>query len=504
MKNKLILLICTLITGLSLSCSDDDEQAPAMDVDFQADVQNVSVGETVTFTDLSIGKASKWNWTFEGGTPPTSTLQNPTVTYAEPGTYGVTLQVSNEDNSAELKKDGFVVVAAAAVAADFKASKTNAIQAENVVFTDLSTGSPESWEWEFISGTGATLTSTEQNPIIAFDEPGIYSVKLTASNQDNSNQAIKADYITIIDKTSVEAAFEADQKNTYTGATVNFTDKSIGTATAWNWTFEGGTPATSTAQNPTVTYNTPGRYKVTLVASNDVKSSTKEETDYVLVIPGADLVAFYPLESSANDAGPNGLNPDNLGNVAFTGTDRNAIENATAVLDGASGLIVPDNAALNLGTSNFSIGVWVKTDQTSKMMIWQESGAGGPADKQSWLRIGDNTSDRMLRFDVEDSNGGAILNVGDADFSGGVSDGSWHHVVCVREGSITRVYIDGTFIKEMDKAPIRDISSEQAFKIGLQETEPGVYGAYFTGALDDLVVYNKALTATEVADLYSL
>ena len=487
-----------------MSCSDDDEQSPSMDVDFKADVQNVSAGEAVAFSDLSIGKASKWNWTFEGGTPPTSTLQNPTVTYENPGTFSVTLQVENADNTAQLKKEGFVVVAAPVVAADFEVSKTNAIQGENVVFTDLSVGSPNAWEWEFISGTGTMLTSTEQNPIIAFDEPGVYSVKLTASNSDNSNQAVKADYVTVIDKTSVEADFEADQKNTYTGATINFTDKSIGTATAWSWTFEGGTPATSSVQNPTVTYSTPGRYKVTLVASNDVKSSTKEIADYVMAVPGSGLVAFYPLGNSSNDAGPNGLNPENIGSITFTGTDRNAIENNVAVFDGASGLLVPDNAALNLGTSDFSIGVWIKTDQTSKMMVWQESGSGGPNDNQNWLRIGDNTTDRMLRFDVEDSNGGAILNVGDADFAGGVSDGSWHHVVCVREGSITKMYIDGTFIKELDKAPIRDVSNEQAFKIGLQETEPGVYGAYFAGALDDLVVYNKALSAAEVTELFGL
>ena len=57
--------------------------------------------------------------------------------------------------------------------------------------------------------------------------------------------------------------------------TVNFTDLSLNTPTSWNWTFTGGTPASSTLQNPSVTYNTPGTYSVTLVATNASGSDTR-------------------------------------------------------------------------------------------------------------------------------------------------------------------------------------------------------------------------------------
>ena len=473
-----------------------------MDVDFEADTQNISAGETVSFTDLSVGEASKWNWTFEGGTPPTSVLQNPEVTYENPGTYGVTLEVSNADNSEVLEKEGFIVVSAPDVTAAFEASKTNAIAGENVVFTDLSTGSPDSWNWEFISSAGTTVTSTEQNPVIAFDEAGIYSVKLTASNKDNSDEIVMADYVTVVDETAVEADFVAEQRNTYSGATIAFTDTSVGTATEWNWTFEGGTPSTSTEQNPEVTYDSPGTYKVTLMASNDSESSTEVKEEYITVVPGAELVAFYPFGGNEIDAGPNNFVPTIFGNVSFSGTDRDSNEDGAAVFDGASGLVVPDNDAYNFETSDFSIGVWVKTDDTSKMMVWQESGANGPGDNQAWLRIGDNSSDRLLRFATEDSGGGAILNVGEAE-TGGVSDGEWHYVVTVREGSTTRMYIDGDLVKEMDKSAIKDVSNEQDFKIAMQEGEDG-YHTFFTGQLDDMVIYNKALTSEEVAELYNL
>ena len=56
--------------------------------------------------------------------------------------------------------------------------------------------------------------------------------------------------------------------STMMGATVNFTDESMAIPTTWSWTFQNGTPATSTDQNPTCVWNTPGTFDVTLVASN--------------------------------------------------------------------------------------------------------------------------------------------------------------------------------------------------------------------------------------------
>lgn len=62
---------------------------------FSASQTTVCMDESVSFTDLSTGEITSWNWTFEGGTPANSTAQNPTVTYANTGTFDVTLQVSH-------------------------------------------------------------------------------------------------------------------------------------------------------------------------------------------------------------------------------------------------------------------------------------------------------------------------------------------------------------------------------------------------------------------------
>lgn len=72
-----------------------------------------------------------------------------------------------------------------------------------------------------------------------------------------------------------------------TNEQVQFVDNSVGgLPTSWEWTFEGGTPATSTARNPVVTFDSPGFKQVTLIATNENGSSTKTDS-YSILIGGA-------------------------------------------------------------------------------------------------------------------------------------------------------------------------------------------------------------------------
>lgn len=62
---------------------------------FQADNVFICPGQTVNFSDLSVGPAASWTWVFQGGSPSTATVQNPAVTYANPGAYEVSLTIFN-------------------------------------------------------------------------------------------------------------------------------------------------------------------------------------------------------------------------------------------------------------------------------------------------------------------------------------------------------------------------------------------------------------------------
>ncbi|HQW86824.1 MAG TPA: GEVED domain-containing protein, partial [Flavobacteriales bacterium] len=78
--------------------------------------------------------------------------------------------------------------------------------------------------------------------------------------------------------------FTADRTSVCAGGTVTFDDLSLLSPTGWSWSFPGGTPSTSTAANPVVTYNTPGTYAVTLTASNvNGSGSTMTKPGYITV-----------------------------------------------------------------------------------------------------------------------------------------------------------------------------------------------------------------------------
>ena len=79
------------------------------------------------------------------------------------------------------------------------------------------------------------------------------------------------------------ADFSADNTTVYEGASVNFTDLSSNIPTTWAWTFNGGTPSTSTAKNPVVTYNNAGNYTVELTATNSAGSDTETKVGYITV-----------------------------------------------------------------------------------------------------------------------------------------------------------------------------------------------------------------------------
>lgn len=94
----------------------------------------------------------------------------------------------------------------------------------------------------------------------------------------------------------ITADFESDIPFVCTGNQVAYTDLSNNTANAWQWTFPGGMPATSTAQNPVVIYPTPGVYDVSLIVSSPQGSDTLAQPAAITV--GTPSVALSGLGSS--------------------------------------------------------------------------------------------------------------------------------------------------------------------------------------------------------------
>jgi PKD repeat protein len=92
---------------------------------------------------------------------------------------------------------------------------------------------------------------------------------------------------------------------------------SFNAVTGWNWTFAGGTPSTSTLQNPGVVYTTPGTYTVTLTATDGGTSDVETMTNYITVLPNGNTLPYFEgFENITNlSATPNWIVDNPSGNA---------------------------------------------------------------------------------------------------------------------------------------------------------------------------------------------
>jgi len=163
-----------LPTNIPVSLKDANPFQPPVS-DFTAEPRVGDPPLTVTFHDLSYGQVSEYLWSFGDGS--TSTLQNPVHTYFVPGSYTVSLLVSNAYGSNRRTAADFIVIGSPPVA-KFLAEPSGGQAPLTVQFTDLSTGNPKSWEWSFGDGT----QSSEKNPVHIFQQAGQYNVTLRVTN----------------------------------------------------------------------------------------------------------------------------------------------------------------------------------------------------------------------------------------------------------------------------------------------------------------------------------
>jgi photosystem II stability/assembly factor-like uncharacterized protein len=86
------------------------KREPDVVANFTASATSICAGNTVSFTDQSTGGSLTYHWSFEGGTPSTSTLPNPVITYDNPGTFDVQLIVDNGNYDDTLLKVNYITV----------------------------------------------------------------------------------------------------------------------------------------------------------------------------------------------------------------------------------------------------------------------------------------------------------------------------------------------------------------------------------------------------------
>ena len=241
------------------------------------------VAAPVQFTDNSYAPDS-WYWDFGDGT--TSTLQNPSHTYTAPGTYTVTLTVTNAFGNNTMEQNITKIIPPTPVA-NFTSNVTSGISPLTVQFYDNSTNNPLTWYWDFGDGTN----STQQNPTHSYTTPGNYNVSLTVTNGGGSNNLTETNYITVYYPPPI-ASFTANTTTGIAPVVVNFTDTSTGNITSYYWNFGDGT--NSTLQNPSHIY-TPGTYTVSEIVTGPGGNNTSTLTNYIYVKYPAPVASFLQM-----------------------------------------------------------------------------------------------------------------------------------------------------------------------------------------------------------------
>jgi len=260
---------------------------PAPVAEFTGTPRTGHVPFTTTFKDLSLGNTTAWSWDFgDGGT---STQKNPSHSYTVAGTYTVSLTVTSAGGMDTKTKVGYVVATDAPPIAEFAGTPLSGVAPLSVNFTNLTGGGPATGgDWDF----GDAATSSELNPTHVYTTPGVYTVSLTATGPGGVDTETKVAYVTVLEPPPV-AEFAGTQLSGPNPLLSFFTDLSTGMVTSWSWDFGDG--GTSTLQNPTHSYTSPGVYSVSLTATGPGGSDTNTKLGYVVVADPVPVAEFSGL-----------------------------------------------------------------------------------------------------------------------------------------------------------------------------------------------------------------
>jgi len=205
------------------------------------------------------------------------------------------------------------------------------------------------------------------------------------------------------------------------------------------------------------------------------------------------LVGYWTFDEGTGTVAADSSGEGNDG--AFQGTGSNwtggRVGNYAAQFNGGNYFESPSASSLNFGTSGFSVSFWAKKAATGGQhsFIGKNSATNVPG----WI-IYQHSDGRSLVLLVSDGTG-AYDSI---PYNDGINDGAWHHVVGVmdRSGSTLYLYVDGVLVKSGATSIAGSVSNAHVLDMGY------TWGL-LDGLLDDVRIYNRALSAAEILAIYN-
>lgn len=241
---------------------------------------SIKTGESVNFrgTAASGDTPLTYSWSFPGGTPRSSSSQNPgSVTFNAAGTYTCTLTVTDADGDTDRDSVRVTVTEVDLIPGATITTPSGNVtitEGQTVSFTGTAAGgnAPLSYAWSFPGGTPDT--SSEADPgDITFATAGTYTCTFTVTDTDGDSDSASVTVTVNVDLLPIAAIDSpAGDMSINEGDTVTFLGSATGGdgSLTYAWSFPGGTPDSSTAEDPgDVTFAAAGTYTCTLTVTDE-------------------------------------------------------------------------------------------------------------------------------------------------------------------------------------------------------------------------------------------
>lgn len=283
MKNKntnsiLLFIVFVVVAFCFYACVKELKPLPQADFTYTTSASCI-LPMSVSFENLS-QNADVYRWDFGDGTP-VSHNKSPIHVFNTEGVYDVRLTAYGPGGTHETMLQVYVVTTPVST---FYTNDTLVEIGDTVhFFGETNSSLPSTWLWSFGDG----YTSTLEDPEHVYSYTGTYTVVLTSTNACGATYVVQNNYVVVNNAGAPPIPdFTANVTTINEGGTVNFTDLSQNAPNAWEWTFDGGAPTVSNAQNPSnIIYNTAGVYDVKLKVYNTFGFDSIIKTTYINVIP---------------------------------------------------------------------------------------------------------------------------------------------------------------------------------------------------------------------------